>query len=212
MKGSFLDDRLYMALSVYKQERTDFNAQSIVTNQSAETEGVEFEARWVVTEQLLVTAGYSKIEVVNLTTEETGGNFSFVGADDLPGVPPQALFGGTVGGVILLGGRDARRDGIPENIYTATATYEFLPGLAGNLSLVHVDEVKSGFANSVELPSYTLVNLGFHYETEHWTFSATVNNLTDEEYFRANFPELFGGTIALPELPRNYKARIQYAF
>jgi iron complex outermembrane receptor protein len=212
VKGSFLDDRLYVALSVYKQERTDFNAQSIVTNQSAETEGVEFEMRWVVTEELLVTAGYSKIEVVNLTTSETGGNFSFVGADDLPGVAPQALYGGTLGGVILLGNREARRDGIPENIYSATATYEFLPGLAGNLSLVHVDAVKSGFSNSVELPSYTLVNLGLHYEAENWTFSATVNNLTDEEYFRANFPELFGGTIALPELPRNYKARIQYAF
>ena len=37
-------------------------------------------------------------------------------------------------------------------------------------------------------------------------------NVTDERYFRANFPDLFGTTVVLPELPRHYQAKISYKF
>jgi iron complex outermembrane receptor protein len=37
-------------------------------------------------------------------------------------------------------------------------------------------------------------------------------NLTDERYFRANFPNLFGGTIVLPELPRSMQAGVAFNF
>jgi len=64
----------------------------------------------------------------------------------------------------------------------------------------------------VKLPSYTLLNLGIIYETESWTFSLTGKNLADERYFRSNFPNLFGGAIVLPELPRNYQASVAFHF
>ncbi|MEL6199721.1 MAG: TonB-dependent receptor plug domain-containing protein, partial [Pseudomonadota bacterium] len=94
IKGSFLDDSLYVALSVYEQERTDFNAQAIVTNQSNRTEGAELEARWVVNENLVLTFGYTNIEVVNLNTLENGNRFSFFGAEDIPQIDPTSVFGG----------------------------------------------------------------------------------------------------------------------
>ena len=50
------------------------------------------------------------------------------------------------------------------------------------------------------------------YETENRTFQLNGKNLTDERYFRANFPNLFSGQIALPELPRNWQARVAYRF
>jgi iron complex outermembrane receptor protein len=53
LKGSLLDNALYFGVALYKQERTDFSAQSIVTNQTTETEGAEVEVRWVVNENLL---------------------------------------------------------------------------------------------------------------------------------------------------------------
>lgn len=212
VKGSFLEDSLYFALSFYEQERTDFSAQAIVTNQSTETEGAEAELRWAVNDQLLVTLGYSKIEVINKTITQAGNNFSFIGSADLPNIPGELLYAGVLGGNINLGGRDARRAGMPEDIFSATATYEFMPGLFGNMSVVHAEEVASSFSGSVTLPDYTLVNAGVNYEVGDWGFSATVNNLTDEEYFRANFPNLFGAQIVLPELPRNYSARVTYSF
>ena len=213
VKGSFMDGDLYFALSVYEQERTDFSAQSIVTNQSSQTEGSEFEVRWAMTDKLLMTAGWSNIEVVNLNTLSSGFRFSFIGADDLPNVPAEALYGGTLGGNVYRPGREgARRAGMPENIFSLTGTYSFTPQLAGHFSVVDADAVHSGFSGSIRLPSYQLLNLGVLYEQENWLIGINAKNVTDERYFRANFPNLFGGVIVLPELPRHYTATFQYRF
>ena len=101
---------------------------------------------------------------------------------------------------------------MPENILSFTGTYDFGNGWTVNGSVIDVEEAYSGFSNSIELPSYTLVNMGVAYATTDWVFSVNGKNITDEKYFRANFPNLFGSTIVLPELPRSYTARIQYNF
>ena len=211
LKGSLLNDALYFAAAMYEQQRTDFSAQSIVTNQATDTRGAELEARWVVNERLVMTLGYSNIEVVNLNTQETGSRFSFIGADDIPGIAPETFYGGALGGILIRpGARGARRAGIPENIWALTSTYDFGNGLAVSASAVNADAVHSSFSNSVRLPGYTLLNVGAVFEAGNWTFSATAKNLTDELYFRSNFPNLFGGVVVLPELPRHFQARIRY--
>ena len=211
LKGSLLNDSLYFAAAMYEQQRTDFSAQSIVTNQATDTRGAEFEARWVVSERLVMTLGYSNIEVVNLNTQETGSRFSFIGADDIPGIAPEVFYGGALGGVLVRpGAQGARRAGIPENIWSLTGTYDFRNGFAVSASAVDADAVHSSFSNSITLPGYMLLNAGAVFETEHWVVSATVKNLTDERYFRSNFPNLFGGVVVLPELPRHFQARVRY--
>jgi iron complex outermembrane receptor protein len=214
IKGSLLEESLYFALSFYEQERTDFNAQAIVTNSTTQNEGVEFELRWVVNEQLVVTAGYTNLEVRNLTAEQIGWQFGFLGTEDLVSVDDKSrLFGGQVIGFNLIpeDGK-ALKAGIPENICTATATYDFENGYTVNTSIIHADETPSGFSATIMLPSYTLVNAGIGYETDTWSAKLNVKNLTDETYFRSNFPDLFGSTIVLPELPRHYQASIAYKF
>ena len=213
IKGSFLDDSLYAALAYYEQERTDFSVQSIVTNQTNETEGIEFEVRWVVNENLLLTAAWSDIDIFNLQTIEGGGRFSFYGAGDLPQIDPTTIYGGSVIGIPASTTKeDARRAGIPENILSFTGTYAWDNGFSVNASIIDVDSVPSSFTRVVILPSYTLVNLGFRYEGEDWSFSVTGKNLTDERYFRSNFPNLFGAQIVLPELPINWQASIAFHF
>ena len=211
LKGSLLGDALYFALALYEQERTDFSAQQIVTNQASRTRGAEFELRWAASERLLLTLGYSHLEVVNLNSLEAGGRFSFIGADDIPGVAPEAFYGGALSGIVLRPGtQGARRAGVPEDIWYFTGTCDFGRGLAASASLIDVASVASGFSNSVILPAYRLINLGLNLEWRNWTFSATAKNLTNERYFRSNFPNLFGGVVVLPELPRHYAARVQY--
>ena len=115
LKGSFLNDRLFLQASYYEQERTDFSAQSTVTNQASETEGFELELRWLATQRLTLTAAYTNIEVTNLNTLNGGGRFSFLGAEDLPSTDPTLFYGGTAGGfVTLTGNPKARRAGVPE--------------------------------------------------------------------------------------------------
>ena len=99
---------------------------------------------------------------------------------------------------------------MPETIYSLTGTYDFGNGIAVTGSLVDVAEAHSGYSNSVLLPAYTLVNIGLGYEGDAFSFSVIAKNVTDERYFRSNFPDLFGGVVVLPELPAHYVARIQY--
>ena len=215
IKGSFLDDRLFAAIAYYEQERTDRNVQSITVNQDIRTEGIEAEARFQVTDNFLVTAAYTKTEVINETILGAGSQFSFLGIEDLTGVTDQSLhLGGQPFGLVALSGTEdaAKRAGIPENLYSFTATYEFDSGLSFSASVVDVEEVFSGQSQAVELPAYTLVDLSAAYDLDDWLFRVAVKNATDEEYFRANFTELFGSTIVLPEKPRSVEGSIIYRF
>lgn len=214
IKGSFIDDTLYFSLSNYTQKRTDFNAQAIVTNSTTENKGTELELRWLVSEQLVVTAGYTNLVVTNLTALDGGSQFGFLGVEDLTSLTdPSLIFGGNPIGLTLIDSEEqARKAGIPENIYSFTATYDFDNGLALNTSIVNSEATYSSFSQSVELPAYTLINAGVFYDAETWTASFSVKNLTDETYYRANFPDLFGAQIVLPELPRHVQANFTYKF
>lgn len=217
IKGSLLDETLYFALSIFEQERTDYSTQNTVTNNTTNNKGTEFELRWVVNDNLVVSAGYSNVKVVNLTAQENGTQFGFMGAEDLTGLSdPSLVWGGNVIGLNLVGdgtsNPDAQKAGIPENIYTLTGTYDFQNGYAASVSIIDVDAVASGFSGSVMLPAYTLVNAGLSYQADDWSLNLTVKNLTDETYYRANFPDLFGSQIVLPELPRHFNAKFAYKF
>ena len=214
VKGSWLNGKLYAALSVYKQDRTDHNVQSSVTNQSVETKGLEAEFRWAVDEHLLLTGAYTKTKVYNLSYQDAGTAFSFFGIQDLRNVTNPALFlGGQPLGLVPVFTREAsRRAGIPENVISGTATYGFDNGLALAASASHVQSVWSGQSQVVRLPAYTLVDLSASYKKDNWLFRAVVKNATDATYFRANFTELFGSTVVLPEKPRSFQATVAYTF
>jgi iron complex outermembrane receptor protein len=213
VKGTFLDNRLFFGLAYYEQKRTDFNAQAIVTNQTAETKGTEFEFRFLATDNLSLTGTFTNMEVLNLATLENGGQFSFYGAGDLVNVSdPSLVYGGQFIGFVPSGRNGAYKAGIPENTYSLSGTYDFKNGFVTTLSWFHADSVFSGHSGAVELPSYDLFNIGASYSTKKWTISAMVKNLTDERYFRSNFPDLFGSQIVLPERPRNYTITAAYKF
>lgn len=214
VKGNFLDDTLYAAISYYDQERTDRNIQSSTVNQDISTSGIEAEMRWQVSDKFLISAAYTNTEIVNETYLENGTAFSFFGIEDLVNVSDPSLYlGGQPIGLVPIADKDAaKRAGIPENLFSATATYEFENGLSLSGSAVHVEEVFSGQSQVVTLPSYTLFDISGSYTLDKWLFRATVKNATNEEYFRANFTELFGSTIVLPEKPRSVEVTAIYKF
>ena len=214
IKGSFLNNRLYAAVSVYKQSRVDFNAQSITVNQAVETRGLEAEMRWSVDKHFLVTGAYTRTNVYNLTGLNDGSLFSFFGVGDLTNVKdPSLYFGGQLFGLVPVANKNqSRRAGIPKDLFSATATYSFDNGLAFAGSVSHVPSVFSGQSQAIRLPAYTLVDGSVSYTKGPWLFRAVVKNLTNAKYFRANFTELFGGTIALPERPRSWQASVVYKF
>jgi iron complex outermembrane receptor protein len=224
IKGSWLDGQLYWAADYFKQERTDFNSQDETSNNSTLSKGYEFETRWVVNPFLTVTGAYTNLKVFDTTAQAQGGQFAFVGAGDLQGVDPALMYGGAVGALFLAPTEESsRKAGIPENLFSVYAMVNFedlsagpmsevLRGLTGSIGVTHVQSTWSGFSKVVTLPSYTLLNAGLHYESAKWKLGIEGKNLTNERYFRSNFPDLFGSNVVLPELPRNWLLSVGYKF
>ena len=215
VKANVLDNRLYLSLAHFVQERTDYNAQDTVTNNTTQAKGIEFEFRGVLTSNLVMTGAWTNLKVYNLSALRNGNQFSFAGAGDLPaGVNPADMYGGTVAAIIPAG--DGRKAGIPENMYSLNLLYNIdkgmFSGVSGTIGVIHADSVYSGFSKAVKLPAYTLLNAGVSYETKDWKIALYGKNLTNERYFRSNFPDLFGSNVVLPELPRNYQATVTYKF
>jgi iron complex outermembrane receptor protein len=224
LKGSFLDGQLYAAADYFDQKRVDFNSQDEVSNNSTRAKGYEFETRWVVNRSVTVTGAYTNIKVVNTTAITNGGQFSFVGAGDLQGVDPALMYGGAVGGVFLVSNdQQARKAGIPENLFSINGILSLdelagemvggnLKGVTASVGVTHVDSTFSGFSKTVKLPAYTLLNAGLHFENAQWKVGVEGKNLTNARYFRSNFPDLFGESVVLPELPRNWMVQLGRKF
>ena len=214
VKGSFLNDQLFVQANYYEQERTNVSSQDVVTNQVSRGEGFEVEVRYLVSESLTFTFGYSDQEVTNLTTLEDGSRFSFFGASDIPHIDPALIYGGTANGFVYAADSNPKaiRAGIPDTILSASVIYDFQNGVSGFASLTDVASVYSGYSQAVKLPAYTLVNAGIKFDVGDWSITVNGKNLTDERYFRSNFPNLFGSTIVLPELPRHYQVNASFKF
>lgn len=212
VKGSFLNDQLFVQANYYEQERTNVSSQDLVTNQVSRGEGYEVEVRYLVSEALTLTFGFSDLEVTNLTTLDEARKFSFFGADDVPQIDPTLFYGGTANGFHRTSNPRALRAGIPDQILSASVIYDFQNGVQGFASITDVESTFSGYSQAVELPAYTLVNAGLRWDLGGWSFTLNGKNLTDERYFRANFPNLFGGAIVLPELPRHYQMNASFKF
>lgn len=216
IKSQQLENRLYVAIDYFEQERVDYNAQDTVTNNTTEAKGYEFEARWVLNPNITVTGAYTGLKVYNLGAEAAGTQFSFAGAADVPGVDPTLFLGGVLPSIVLVDGKEAsRKAGIPDEMFSLYGMFSFggmLSGFTGTLGATHVASVWSGFSKSVKLPSYTLVNASMYYENANWKLGLQGKNLTDEKYFRSNFPDLFGSSVVLPELPRSFLVSASYKF
>jgi iron complex outermembrane recepter protein len=216
IKTTQLDNHLFAAVDYFIQQRTDYAAQDTVNNNTTLAKGLELETRYVVNPELTVTGAFTSMSVYNLSQASNGEQFSFAGAGDLQGVNPALIYGGTVGALFPVktsGG--TLKAGLPKTLYSINflgSADPWVQGLSGSVAITHSAKVFSGFSQSVTLPAYTLVNAGVRYEYNKFSVSAQVNNLTDARYFRSNFPDLFGSSVVLPELPRNYLVTGAYKF
>jgi iron complex outermembrane receptor protein len=216
IKTTQLDGHLFAAVDYFIQQRTDYAAQDTVSNNTTLAKGTEFEARYVVNPELTITGAFTSMAVYNLSQSTNGEQFSFVGAGDLQGVNPGLMYGGTVGAVFPVSTTGGTlKAGLPKTLYSINFLGSFDPwvhGLSGSVAVTHSSKVFSGFSESITLPQYTLVNAGLRFEHGKWAVNAQIKNLTDARYFRSNFPDLFGSSVVLPELPRNYLLSGAYKF
>ena len=209
LKGKFLNDRLYFALANYTQERVSINSNVAESNEALKTEGTELELRYLATDDLSLMASATNLKVYR--TDLGGAMFTFLGAADVPQLDPTLFWGGAISGVVFVPD-GVQRGGIPENVYSLSARYAPTENWSGLLSVTHVDEVQPSPLGGLTLPAYELVNASLSYETKTFRANLFIGNLLNEQYFRANFPGLYGNLTVLPELPRNYTATLTFKF
>jgi iron complex outermembrane receptor protein len=212
VKGEFLNKKLYAAVSVYNQKRTQAGAESSLTNQILQTKGVEAEVRWSVDKHLLVTGSFTHMHVRNVGALADGSYFNYFGAGDYPGVNPALTFGGSQFGLVTITPANSERPGEPVNVVSGTATYALNNGIAFSGDVSHVDAVWLNYAHTVRLPAYWLLNLGVSYTTGPWMLRVGMKNVNNARYFRAGGQDLFGADIVLPQMPRSWQASLKYKF
>ena len=209
LKASFLEGKVFAAVTYFDQERIAFSSQNPVNNQATQADGFEAEARYVVDERFTFMATYSKFDVFVL--QDSGITFSYIGPTNLPQINPASLFGGIIGANHLVGEK-VRRGGIPEVSWSFSGTQKWTDEIRTGFSYTFVDEVRASVLGGPLLPDYQLLNINATYETEKLRVGLYLNNVLDETYFRGNFPSLYGNSNVLPGLPFNWSLEATYKF
>ncbi len=209
LKGTFLDNRLYAASAIYEQKTSSFSDQN-EANQSIKARGLELELRYALSRNWTF--------LFNGTWQETtysplsgNANFNFLNTAQT-GFSGTAIYGGTVGGVILDEASFPERSGQPNRVLSTSAIYTHNSGFGANITLTHIAAVAADRLRTILLPEANLLDLGFFYKSKTWQFQFNIANVTNERWFRSNFPELFGGVVVIPQIPRSYKLSATYNF
>ena len=209
VKASLLDGRAYVGIAFFEQERIDFQAQNPTNNQASESEGYELELRYVPADRFSFVATYANLET--FVVQESGTVFSFIGASNLPHIDPTTIFGGLIGANHHVG-RKAPRGGIPEATWSLSGMQQWTERFRTGFTYTSVDETEASVIGGIVLPDYQVLSLTGSYERGKMRVSLYVNNVTDELYFRGNFPSLYGNNNVLPQLPLNWSAEVVYKF
>ncbi len=144
-----------------------------------ETSGFEVQLVGNLTEQWQINAGYS-----HLDAEEMG-----------------RVSDGVVSNRTL--------SQVPENMLSIWNNYEFSEKLSLGLGFVYQSEQFASLSNTVELPSFTRVDVAAYYQVnEKTSVQFNIENLLDEEYFSAAHND---NNITVAE-PVNARVSVSYKF
>jgi iron complex outermembrane receptor protein len=209
IKASFLEGRVFAAVTYFDQERIAFSSQNPVNNQATQADGFEAEAKYVVDDRFTFMATYSKFDVFVL--QDSGVTFSYIGPTNLPQINPASLFSGMIGANQVVGEKSLR-GGIPEVSWSVSGTQKWTDEIRTGFSYTFVDEVRASVLGGPLLPDYQMLNINATYETEKVRVGLYLNNVLDETYFRGNFPSLYGNSNILPGLPFNWSLEATYKF
>ncbi|MEM8868122.1 MAG: TonB-dependent receptor plug domain-containing protein [Verrucomicrobiota bacterium] len=221
VKASLIDNKLFASLAYYEWEQSSFNGRA-GSSEALEGEGVEFETTWLATDHLTLIASYTWQEVKRVDP---------LGFRTIPFSDQDwALYGGALNSNFSgasFDGRDRYVDGnfgiptdntdlvypgTPQQVIKLFALYEFGNGFSLNGSAVWQEEFYLDFDQQIELPDALIFSLGGKYATEKWELAATIENLSDEEYFLGSDPTFAANTLVTKAPERTYIVSFKYKF
>ena len=216
-KGFANEKKLFYAFAVYQQTLQSFNAQQLTVTATRGT-GYEAELRFVPNVNWAFSFAGNWQKTVYSPLVAGNSEFAFLNPEQatfLTGVESKGeyFWAGTLGnseGCCMVD--HAERPGLPDKTLSFNTTWRSNGPWEANLGVSYIAEVSGDRLKQLSLPSAFLVNAAVVYNTERWTIRAIGKNLTDERYFRGNFPGLFGGVTVLPQLPVHWEISLTHKF
>lgn len=206
VKASLFDDRLFAAVSAYRQTRVSFSAETLQVPSTLST-GWELEARWVPNRRFSLAGGgtWQRITYTPLRPATTMVNPSFFGL-------PDGYYGGRLQASLTGEPQYAERSGYPDVVLNLNGTYFLTDALALHLTTVYQSEAPSGRIRDIILPEALIVGAAIVYDAPQWSARLAVNNLTNELYFTPNSPDYTGELIVIPAPERHFQLSLTYKF
>jgi iron complex outermembrane recepter protein len=206
IKTSALDNKVYAALSVFRQKRASFNNQTR-QDDFYQTKGVEFEARAFLLKRLSLTGNFTWQNPIQLNVPFLLGIPPY-----LLGLTPQQAYGGRFIGLADIFGLKAPFPvgGQPHVVVSPFATVNVTKNAGFTLGTTWVSSVKTGYITNVRLPSYALTRGSVFFERGRNRVNLGIDNMFDSVYFQSQF--LFWDVLVKPGALRTASLTYSYSF
>ena len=233
MKSELWDNRVRLNASLYYMEWSDLQLESFrlltpgdlssnfeqtINVKDAEAWGSEVEMVAALTDNITFTSaiGYMNTEITSNDTAEITGGFNV----DLNGLDlakaPEWTYNASVEYRLPIGNNEAwiqleyiHRDGQYGDI--EALTYQQTDGPAPNSGLSRNSIGEFG-DYPFKTPDYDVWNLRAGFDMEHWSFSAYVQNLDEEDYYTGTGENFGVSGMRLRPTPRIIGGNIKYRF
>jgi iron complex outermembrane recepter protein len=204
IKGSAVANKMYGAISLFRQKRASFNNQTR-EDDYYETKGFEFEGRAFLMKRLSLTTNVTLQNPLQLNVPFLLGIPPY-----LLGLTPQQAYGGRFIGLASIFGLKPpfHVGGQPHVVVSPFATINVTKNAGFTLGTSLVSSVRAGYVSNVRLPAYALTRGSVFFEMGRNLVNVAINNMFDTVYFQSQF--LFWDVLVKPGALRT--ASLTYSF
>jgi iron complex outermembrane receptor protein len=179
IKASLFDDRLFVGLSAYRQQRVQ---SELLTGNfvGATTKGLEGELRWAVSKRfgLSAVATRQKTSIAGssfLVVTPTSFGLAYTDGWGFIYQAASSAFAGLATGYV-----DKTQ---PRYVFGLFANYELGNGIGATLGGNYVDKTSGQLPGAIEFPDYVLLRGSVHWETGRYRIAVNVNNILNKRYY-----------------------------
>lgn len=221
LKLSSMEGKLYSTLSYYEWQQASFN-DITGTSDPYESEGLEFELAYALSEATTIIASYSQRETRRTTSlgfrtmpfgliDPTGAGDDEIGLALGSGALLQQ-FADAFGGFTPEGGNptanpDLIVPGAPESVIKLFVSNSFTESIGASIGAVFSDSYWTSYDHNIKIDSSAVFNANVWYEAERWKAMLSLENLTEEDYFLGADPN-FAANNLLTKAPEDIQAKL----
>jgi iron complex outermembrane receptor protein len=209
IKLNLLDGKAFATISYYKWKQSSFSDIDSTASEY-ESEGIEFELTWAVTDSVTILAAFSDRETQRLTplgfrtipwglADPTGANNDEIGLA-LESGSLLNQFSDGVGGFTPEGGTPSNNPdlivpGSPESSIKLFAVWDLPQGFQVSGGGVYRSSFWHNYDHTLKIDSSLVLSANLGWSNESWEVFVSVENLLNEDYYLGADPSFAANTL-----------------